>query len=310
MTELRNELRRASHTVAPPDQALEEMLRRGEQRRRASRVGTAAFALTLSMLVLGGAVFGLTRLGGGGTGRVADGADLAMTAGQFHYLEIRYVGPGLDTDGFVQAPYDSEIEMWWGLDDAGRVRVARAGGGYGLPEPATYGPGEFPYETEGITEVSDLSTDPAVLAEQLTRRSATAGASPQPDPTPGPGQTIQTGQMVRAITDLLAWPNVTPELRQALFEVAAGLPTVERNDGAQDPVGRDAIGLTITTEEITRSMYFDPATRLWMGTVETFAGGGPNYELVLASGFSGSTDEVPSGEAVFFPGPQHDLATP
>jgi hypothetical protein len=312
MTELRDELRRASRAVSPPDVAADEMLRRGERHRRASRAGTAAFALGLTVVVLGGALFGLSRLGGGTPSeRTGEGGDLTMGSGQYHYLKVRSVGPGFSLDGGAvsQEPYDTDLETWWALDDSGRIAVAREGGGYGQPEPGTFGPGEFPLEAEGITDISHLSTDPATLQRQLEERHGENGASPQPEITPGPGQDAETGKLVRDVTYLITWPNATPALRQALFEVAADLPTVQRRDGVEDPVGRDAIELSITTEDTVHTMYFDPATRLWMGTVETYGDGlgSPHYQLVLAEGFTGSTDDA--ADEWFFPGPQRELTT-
>ena len=306
MTELREELRRAGRHVSPPEGGLEDMLRIGERRRRNARIGNAVVGGTLAVLVIAGSVWGLNRIGTGNT-RPGEGPSdprLVMGPEDYHYLKVVHRSPYVNFDGGSMPEADAQIETWWALDNSGRIHVDPDSKGYGMPEDGTFGAAEFPLEESGgVTDVSHLSTDPDVLERQLVERSANGGASPQPDITPGPGQDADTGKLVRAIEFLLEWPNVTPELRVALFHVASRLETVRRDDAATDPGGRPAIALRISTEQVGREWYFDPDTLLWMGTVNrhtgpiTFA----SYTVVVASGFVGSTEATPTAQERFFP---------
>lgn len=295
MNDLREDLRRATRSVAPPNDAYERLLRRRDRRRRQERVTAGVLAMAVAVGGIGGAVFALRSGGGEGTrpGQGNPGVDLSMVPGEYSYVKtlILYTG-------------DTTIETWWGLDGSGRTEVESNDPHYGPPESGTFGPGEFPAEAD----VADLSTDPAVLAGQVEDRSAPGGASPQPEITPEPGQDDRTGAMWRAVTALLEMPNATPELRAALFQVAGGITGVDVVDGVEDPAGRPAILVQVDTEAEHHELYFDPTSHQLLAAVdrsldETWS----ISTIVVAAGIVDSTDDVPGPGEGLIPPPARGL---
>jgi hypothetical protein len=67
MTEMRSRLRRASEQVTLPDEAFERMVERRERKRRTARVASAAVAITLVLVFVGGSVALLAGLAPDGT---------------------------------------------------------------------------------------------------------------------------------------------------------------------------------------------------------------------------------------------------
>jgi hypothetical protein len=97
---------------------------------------------------------------------------------------------------------------------------------------------------------------------------------------------------------LLEYPNVTPDLRAALFEVAAGLEGVRRIEDVEDPVGRRATALSFTNKEerITWTVYFDPETRQLMVWTSVYEDNRPAWivfesAIVKRSGVRPTSDE-------------------
>ncbi len=182
-------------------------------------------------------------------------------------------------------------ESWWATDGSGRYELLANAEDYGGPKPRTYGPGEFPVPDD----LSDLSTDPEVLGEQLRARSAPAGASPVPDVTPGPDHAPETGTLWRAVQDLVRFPNATPELRAALFTFTESITGVRRVDGATDPGGREAIMLELDYGRYVTRLFFDPSSLQVMGTSDSERGYG-RTEMVMESGIVPSTEARPRGD--------------
>jgi hypothetical protein len=305
MTELRSDLERIARLAPQPDDAYARFLNRKARRARNQRLAAGGLALAVTGGALGGMMITLRGEGHGGI-RPAEGFDgtLRMQPGEYSYRRISHVYPsGITTE-----------ENWWALDGSGRIELVADAGNYGVPNVGTYGPGEFPVGNE-MGDVSDLSTDPKTLAEQIRERSAPNGASPQPAVTPEPGQAAETGGLWRAMGALLlVAPDATPELQAALFQVAEGITGVERVDGAVDPVGRAAIVLRLHTESGTQDLFFDPSTFLVMGSAitldaDTEAGAGPFYEVVEEAAFVPSTDDRPEQAEDFFPRPVGSLPT-
>jgi hypothetical protein len=304
MSDLRDDLERAARLVTPPEPAFDRLMRRRERKARNERLAAATLGLTVA-----GAALGVTLVALGGSARNATPASgarvpagLEMGPGQYSYAKTVRISP----------TGEATWEMWWSLDGSGRIEALSEDPNYGVPSSATFGPEEFP-EWDDLLE---LPTDPGVLAEQVRIRSAEAGASPQPAVTPGPGQEPDTGGLWRAVTDLLADPSATPELRAALFHVAAGIVGVERVTDVEDPVGRAAIELRIKTEGYLHELFFDPATLQPMASkeapieVEGCSDCRGWYEVVLAAGFASSTSETPPQDQLFFPPPVTDLPEP
>jgi RNA polymerase sigma-70 factor (ECF subfamily) len=71
--------------------------------------------------------------------------------------------------------------------------------------------------------------------------------------------------MFVVIGDLLRDPLTPPDVRAALFEVAAGLPGIELLGAMTDRIGRPGVGVAMTAFQMTpfhrqEIIIFDPAT--------------------------------------------------
>jgi hypothetical protein len=315
MNDMRDDLRRAARLAPPPPEAFEGLERRREISHRRQRLGAAAVGLTVTLALVAGAVFAVGRLTHHGTGRPGDEGSgglprsLSMEAGEYSYYRFAVISSNNEWSDQNQqglVPARSVIEAWWALDGSGRIEVDESSTGYGPPREGIYGPGDFPIESD----LSDLSTNPSILSDQIRSRSAPNGASPQPQVTPGPDQSPETGGLWRAVVDLLQQPNATPELRAALFTVGQGVPGVQTVTGAQDPVGRSATALRLTSEEANREILFDPDTHQPMAFLEVGLDGTWSVTyVVVEAGLTADTSERPTDEARFFPLPQRALPT-
>jgi hypothetical protein len=158
--------------------------------------------------------------------------------------------------------------------------------------------------------VSSLSADPTILREQLIARGDPAGASPQPAVSPAPGQAPMTGGVWRAISDLVESGLLSPSVRAALVEVAAGLETAETDAHDTDPVGRSAELITIVTEGILHELWVDSGTRQPLALRETWLGTAQVVSLWIVER-SGIGDSVHKAEPLdaLVPAPVTDLPT-
>ncbi len=227
---------------------------------------------------------------------------IRIGAGEFAYWKTVHVGPH----------WKATVETWWSEDGSGRIRAQSISGGYAAPRDQTWGPGQFVRVVRHAIDLSGLSTDPGVLTQQLLERSAPGGSSPQPAVTLVPGASTEASVLWRAVEALVAMPNATPELRAALFEVAARLEGIVRDDGARDPVGRPAVALSFSSDQDAYTMFFDASTRLHLATVISGSGActpecvetETRYDIVTAGGIVRSRRETPSEPEMFFLGPQ------
>lgn len=305
--EVRARLQTASREVTMPNDPLERLNRRRATKARRQRVTAGAVAVTL---VIGGglSLFALRGVFGGRTARVGSGGsvptapapagpDLTVGPGEYFYLQTTIV---LQPHGKVA------LRTWWAPDGSGRIDgETYEDAAYGLPPLGTFGPGEFPSESD----VSDLSTDPDVLERQLLERSSPGGASPQPRITPaGPGQTADTGPMWRTVKRLLEYPNALPELRAAVVKVALRIPGVEvlhDIDGmaaAGASMGRPADAVRLTIEGATDTIAFDPDTFQPL-EIDVEPTGSPDeawYEI-FDEAIVGSVDQTPAADGWLTP---------
>jgi len=162
------------------------------------------------------------------------------------------------------------------------------------------------------------------------RRSAFSGVvnrtldGSQPDwnlighPTP-PDGAPRDGQMWRAITDLLEDPHVTPKVRAALLDVAAGLQGARLEVGGVDPVGREADVVIFGNwgGELIERLYVDPASHDLLAITWTseIADRPFQYYVVERAGVAASRSSEPtvaesipalgSPSPTFQPGPEH-----
>lgn len=305
MDRLDERLRRTGELVSPPEPAMERLALRRDRRRRNRRIASTMVALAVAGGGIGGAVYGMSALVDGRP--TAPGAPAApaeanppppLQTGQYFYEKVTLLLP--DAYG-LRAGRVTE-ETWWGPDGSGRREGRSTTPDYGLGPVGSWGPGEMPVE-----DLSGLSMDPDVLAQQLVERSAPAGASPQPPGTPPPDVEVDSAMLWRAISHLLEMPNAEPALRAALFEVAAGIPEVELLRDAVDPVGRRAIALRLSVGDGTFEEYFDPDTLQLVASVEDYGSGAAWYRIVESAGIVGSTEESPQGSELLIPPPAGPL---
>lgn len=177
---------------------------------------------------------------------------------------------------------DVEVETWLAADGSGRIvrtygeasflspageAAWRAAGSPAIPpSPVTderFDPGELPG-----ADLAALPTDPAALKAVLDAREVTPGP-------PGDAATLNI------IGQLLARPDATPELRAALFEVAASLPGVESAGQVADPSGRMGMGFRVADGARTTTLIVDDSTTV-LATVIDPSSGSDRLETYVA----------------------------
>jgi hypothetical protein len=306
MDRLGERLVRAGHLVDPPQPSMERLLQRRDRRGRNRRIRSTLLALAIASGGTGGALYALSGIAPG-PGRVEPGNPSGavvippLAAGEYFYEKyVVVIGQEFGSEGGRAV-----VETWWATDGSGRLETETSTSAYGVRPSGTWGAGEFP----NLDDLSTLSTDPDRLAVQLGVRSAPGGASPQPDVTPEPGQTAESGGLWRAVTDLLEMPNAEPTLRAALFEVAANIPGAVVAGETQDPVGRDAVMVRISSEGTDKKLFFDPDTHQLLANVEDYEGS-PTYRIVTEAGVVGSTEDRPAPGETFFPPPVGPIPDP
>lgn len=272
MPETRDLLERAGRSVPRATFELADLERRRDRRQARRKVGTIVVALALAAGTFGTAFLALRQEGGaaiGSTGTTgpapdtalppATAAPLEVEPGEYHVQRIR-LDSKCEEPGDDCVPVDTEVVLdvaiWWNPDESGLIDVTVAEG-YGIAE-GTFGPGEFP---NGI-DTAGFPTDPVELAAFLLERSQEDGASPAPLVSPPPEGGPQDGRMWRAITDVLQSHRVTPALRAALMEVAAGLQGSHVELDTVDPAGRPAhvVWMRDDTAASVERIYLDPAS--------------------------------------------------
>ena len=303
-TDVRPDLRGAFDGVPPSTTEVADLERRRSRRQRRQRGASLAVGLALTLGIVGGAVTILRDPGPGGSSVASTGAvdpSLEIGPGEFWFRDATWYGVNsCDSDmsvcgsagpdvGNAPFPYVSSmrIRLWW--SPAGPAHEIDR-----VLEPSFFSTeeqnlfvelnGRFESREEEITEYppggfaeqhrdddpahGGLSSDPAILAEQLQARLGPDAASPVIHPTPEiEGQGADTPALVRVLQALL--PNAQPSLQAALFEVASTWTGMQVDTQATDPAGRPAIRLSISTESQPHEWYFDPGTRQLFAIVET-----------------------------------------
>jgi hypothetical protein len=274
--------------MTSPDRAFERLLERRDRKRRHERVAAASVALVIAFGVIGGGILLLSGLlgghaqpGSGDTNQVDP--RLVLGSGEYFYLGIR---SSESADGYIR-----DEQTWWALAGSGEVRnESTRQDKYPLPRSGVYDPGQFPIEAD----LSELSTDPETLATQLRTVSPFAemfacdpGAACEPEPR----------RRLGLIGMLLTFPNATPDLRAALFEVASETQGVRTIEGVQDPGERTAVALSFAaqSEDVTWTWYFDPATRQVMAMTSKYDDNAPAW-TVFESAIVGAPGVQPAGD--------------
>jgi hypothetical protein len=306
MADTKHLLERASRSAPDVPFGLDEVRRRRERQDRDRRIRAGVVGLTLAVVA---ATVAFTALWGGDARNVstpyastgatlprANRPPLVAAPGQLYYRAVLFVRDGCAGE-LAEACSEGGVRLdatyWWSPDDdSGRIAVDDAQA-YGI-EAGRFEPGAFPNHN-GI-DVSEFPLEPGALTEFLLERSAEDGASPAPLVTPPPEGAPRDGQLWRAITDLLVDPHVTPTVRSALLEVAAGVQGTTLETDVVDPAGRPAHAIAFgnwggTSEE---RLYVDPDTHeLLAWTTSSSEGAILEIYLVQHAGVVDSTDTGP-----------------
>jgi hypothetical protein len=244
----------------------------------------AAAALTVAGLVVlfqgGGEPASALRVLNAAASIAAREPATAPGPGEYTYVRQRFGVMGGATE---------TVEWWVASDGSGRMRrsgpqvtgIWQSSDGHLRQLPATvvgrdrrardvtFGPGRFaefyakvnPGPLDG--RVEELSTDPEPL-ERVLRLKLQEAVDFNPDPA------AQSLQLLQVLEQVLANPLASPELRSAVYEIAARLEGVEISENVTDPVGRAATAITLCSAAIPAryEVFFDPATSATLGTRE------------------------------------------
>jgi hypothetical protein len=171
--------------------------------------------------------------------------------GQFQYTSSVGAGQACAASDNLYACWNlhDKREIWIGPDGSGRIRESQTDPTFatakdrenwiemgrparvGPPSDEKYGPGGL---STGPADLSKLPTDPAQLAELISSRKIEGGP-------PGPAEDfVQVG-------DLLRETAASPELRAALFKVAAGIPGVKLLGTVTDSDGRSGTAIAFVS---------------------------------------------------------------
>lgn len=319
-------LERARRSAPPSDFDVIDLEHRRDRRRSRQRIGATVVALVLTVAVFGTALVALrTRdeTNAGSTGATGVTSPTATTGalppatvsplvakvGQFYYWAVRLNAgcyPGQE-NFCAGVDWRLDATFWWSDDDSGRIEIDDRHN-VGIDE-GRFEAGLFPNGND--IDVSDFPTDPAALTSFLLARSQPDGASPAPLVTPPPDGAPEDGRMWRAITDLLADPHVTPTVRAALLDVAAGLQGSRVETDVVDPVGRPAHVIVFGNVggHLVERLYVDPATHELLGWTKTAQIGDRPFEyfVVQSAGLASSTEAAPSESESSVPWPKGNL---
>ncbi len=259
MNDLHDDLDRAAHTAPASTLTLERLHSRRDRSETHRRVGAMVVALAIGVAAVGGVVMMLDEPGTGNDVRTVPAGtetvfgpptDVALAEGQYVYTR---------TTHYTYVPdlvEPSHRETWWAGDDSGRMAPS------GVGRYDVYAAGEFPIDEirDYLGDLSDLSTDPAVLEQQLADRLEAGGTPGAPAlPTPAPGKDYPLKErMGTVIAGLIGSADVLPELKAACFRVLADQPGITIVRNGTDPVGRPAIELWWHNEHT-----FPQITRVW-----------------------------------------------
>jgi hypothetical protein len=280
------------------DLSLEDLVERRERKMTSRRVGALAVSFAI-ILAMAGAFVAVNRTGTGTTKEAGTTPEawtmppgLAIPAGSYAYVHvINYPPVGNPT---------SDEQWWWfsPTDGTGRVKVEGIGGDH-VPysSDTTYGPSGEMTDGPKLVPLDGLSTDPALLADQLFQRAQEPGS---PAPT-----TLHSPQEVADVANiLLNEANATPELKAALSQVLVNLPGVTIEPDTADPVGRSGWSVQFTDPDGSgsRTWWFDRDSDQLLAVRNHFtANGGYTYfSIYEASGVVADTSAM-NPEPTFIP---------
>jgi hypothetical protein len=242
------------------------------------------------------------------TAEVAEGNEVLIGEGTYLYAKVKVEQLTISGERgeawSVVLPI--EEETWVAADGAGRIRSV-------IGEPRFLGPrdrerwraagsppfasgvsdDEFPAGTLVYEDLSSLPTVPdrllAVLQDQVVSEDLPSDVA----------------VFVR-VGELLASADATPELRAALYRVAAGLPGIELDGATADPSGRPGVAVAMTYTQrgaaVRASMIFDAETSALLARVEVLLEratwvdaepGTPFFSMTYLAGGRTNSLEVP-----------------
>jgi hypothetical protein len=118
--------------------------------------------------------------------------------------------------------------------------------------------------------ISDLPTDPQKLGTLIRSGHVLLRDSSDSD-------------VLSVVGTLLTYP-ASPQLRSALFQVAANLPSIQYLGSVRDPSGRAGIGVQLFDGSHIDQLIFDPTTSQLLAQVTLPAGGGPAVSSKVYAG--------------------------
>ncbi len=144
----------------------------------------------------------------------------------------------------VDFPSETDREIWVSIQAPGKEDLKA---GTVTTQPLSH-----------IYNLDAVSTDPTVLKQALEEGRVTASGY-----VPAPGQTFGL------IGSLLTQPGLSPEQRNALYQVIGAMDGVEFVGDMIDPAGRPGVGFSRTSGTRSQILVFDPATGLPLAALET-----------------------------------------
>ena len=274
-------LDRVRRQLPPSTDAFERLERRREAKAMRSRIVAGTVGLSVTAALVAGLILSGSLSSGSDAGESVPGSDgstpavwtmptgLAIPDGSFAYVHVvEYRGKG-------QAGFPADQQTWFSPSD-GSGRFTASGvasdplldGGPQTQGPYShddsYGPGEMGNGEQWLG-LDDLSTDPAVLAEQLAEPYRSAGATPGSSASPNPNV---DGSVADIADIVLSTANTaTPELKAALSQVLAGLEGATVDSATSDPVGRLAWSVRLTQGARVETWWFDPQSDQLLASV-------------------------------------------
>lgn len=255
--------------------------------RRLRRLVVGGFAATV---IAGGAVgVGISGWGGSSPAPATQAsvvllaasrtaaAEPATTVMPGQYIYVHRTGTAAYNTAAVTYLQSQVYEAWLPPDGdgSGRIRVtygpqqylgdgdARRLASYGVKPPApgsqqswTIPPDQVPGDDladPSYAFLQTLPTDPDKLFALISEDAQTRGVTPPQ-------------QMLDTVSTLLSWSVAPPELRAALYQVAARIPGIQVLGAAVDASGRPGTALAVIARGLRYELIFDPATAALLGT--------------------------------------------
>jgi hypothetical protein len=213
--------------------------------------------------------------------RPDSGTTMSGSSFFFDVLVVVETWSAADGSGFKETTYKS-VEFASPLD---RQNWEQAGSPPLVPTKPVHDESEQPGSL-AVYDVDSLPTDPDTLRAALADGSVIV---------PGEG----SRNLLSTIGTLLAQGNLSGDLRQALFEVAATIPGISVEHDVVDRHERAAVAVTATDGSTQIRLFFDPADAGFLGREITHPPEGVHPETIewrayLESGVVSSIGERPT----------------